>query len=80
MYTEREIVHARLDAETKRLLVRLRRRMRVGDSELVRRAIRALADAELRPRASRLVGVGRFASGIDDLASNPEHLEGFGRS
>jgi hypothetical protein len=79
MYTEREIVHARLDAETRRLLSRLRRRTRLGDSEIVRRAIRAYAAEQLEPQPPRLVGVGSFSSGISDLGSNRNHLVGFGR-
>lgn len=80
MYTDRAIVHARLDPETRRLLSRLRRRTRLGDSEILRRAIRALATEELKPHARRIVGVGRFASGKPDLGSNRSHLAGFGRS
>jgi hypothetical protein len=80
MYTDREIVHARLDADTRRLLMRLRRRTHLGDSELVRRAIRALAREELGSTKPRVVKLGAFRSGVTDLASNPEHLEGFGRS
>ncbi len=79
MYTDREIVHARLDPETRRLLARLRRRTRLADSEIVRRAIRAFAAEELEPRKPRLVGVGAFSSGVADLGSNREHLAGFGR-
>jgi hypothetical protein len=80
MYTDREIVHARLDPETKRLLSRLRRRTRLGDSEIVRRAIRALAEVELRPSRPRIARVGAFASGVPDLGSNEKHLQGFGRT
>lgn len=72
------IVHARLDADTQRILERLRRRTGLRDSELIRRALRAL-DAAAVPGASRIVGVGKFASGIGDLASNKRHLDGFGR-
>ena len=31
-----------------------------------------------RPR--RIVGTGRFSSGVPDLATNKKHMEGFGRS
>ena len=74
-----EIVHARLDAETSKLLARLRRRFGWRDSEIVRRGIRALAGSETPPRTRKIVGVGRFESGVDDLGSNEEHLAGFGR-
>lgn len=81
MYTPAmsDIVHARLDPETRRLLERLRRRFGWNDSETVRRALRAFAEAELPGRRRPVVGLGAFASGIDDLGSNPDHLDGFGR-
>lgn len=82
MYThDREkIVHARLDAETGSLLERLRRQTGLQDSELVRRAIRALArrTTAAAPRVE-IVGVGAFASGVSDLGSSKAHLAGFGR-
>lgn len=73
------VVHARLDEETLRLLKHLRRRTGRKDSEIIRRAIRSLAELELRPRESRIVGIGKFRSGISDLGSNKDHLERFGR-
>jgi hypothetical protein len=76
----RDIVHARLDEETRLILARLRRRTGLRDSELIRRALRALdAGPKARPRP-RIVGLGEFDSGLGDLASNKRHLHGFGRS
>lgn len=74
-----DVVHARLDPETKRLLERLRRQFGWSDSEVVRRALRVLAEAELPRRRRKIVGLGEFESGVDDLGSNPDHLDGFGR-
>jgi hypothetical protein len=74
------IVHARLDAVTLRLLRRLKRRNGWSDSEIVRRGVRALAEAEL-PREQtqrKIVGLGRFTSGRSDLGSNPRYLDDFG--
>jgi hypothetical protein len=31
------------------------------------------------PRKRRLIGTGKFSSGIPDLASNKKHMEGFGK-
>ena len=73
------IVHARLDAETRRILEVLRRRTGWNDSEIVRRALRALDGSMVRPGRREIVGVGRFESGIPDLGSDEGHLEGFGR-
>lgn len=60
---------------------RLQRRHGWSDSEIVRIGIRALGDSDLLSgeRAQRIVGLGEFSSGIDDLGSNEEHLKGFGR-
>ena len=72
------IVHARLDPATARLLKRLRRQLGWNDSEVVRRAIRALAEVELPRRPRAIAGLGAFASGMNDLGSNEAHLSGFG--
>ena len=77
--TMNEIVHARLDPETARLLRRLERQFGWNGSEVVRRAIRTLAEVELPRRSRKIVGVGEFESGIDDLGSNKDHLSEFGR-
>jgi Arc/MetJ-type ribon-helix-helix transcriptional regulator len=65
----------RLDSETKRLLTRLARSQRVSRSEVVRRAIRALAkdDAEtagvsVYDQIKDLIGVA--SSGRSDLSEN----------
>jgi hypothetical protein len=74
-----KVVQARLDDETHALLQHLRRRTGMSESELLRRGLRAMAalpDARGRPR---VIGVGKFASRVDDLGSNKAHLKGFGR-
>jgi hypothetical protein len=73
------IVHARLDAETERLLRELERRLGWSDSQVVREGIKALNVMLVPKRARQVVGLGRFRSGIRDLGSNKAHLEGFGR-
>ena len=76
-----DIVHARLDDDTRKIMRRLKRRHGWSESEIVRNGIRALGDAELQPeqRTRRIVGLGSFASGVQDLGSNKEHLHDFGR-
>ena len=75
-----DVVHARLDPETERLLNRLKRQRGWNDSQVVRQGIRALAQLELkRGRAHKIVGLAKFRSGIPDLGSNKRHLDGFGR-
>jgi hypothetical protein len=76
-----DIVHARLDEQTRKIMRRLQRRHGWSESDIVRNGIRALGDAEppAGQRTRRIVGVGKFASGMDDLGSNGEHLRDFGR-
>jgi hypothetical protein len=71
------LVHARLDPESERQLVRLRRTTGLTDSELVRRGLLALAALPVDGKRN-IVGVGCFASGKRDLGSNRAHLRGFG--
>ena len=76
-----DIIHARLDARTRQIMQRLRRTHGWSDSEIVRQGIRALGEVELPPqeRRDRIVGLGRFASGLPDLGSNKDRLRDFGR-
>ncbi len=72
------VIHARLDAETKKLLTMLQKRYGWTDSKMVREGLKALAS--ISPRSSStIIGQGRFRSGITDLASNKRHLDGFGK-
>jgi hypothetical protein len=73
------IIHARLDDQTERLLHELERRLGWTDSQVVREGIKALNVLLVPKRSRQIVGLGRFRSGIRDLASNKAHLKGFGR-
>jgi len=75
-----DIVHARLDEETRKILARLCRQTGLNPSEIIRRGIKALTASTVTGKERRIVGAGKFASGIPDLGSNKKHLEGFGRS
>ncbi len=72
-------VQARLDGGGQRDLARLTRSLGLTPSEVVREALRRMAAAYPSPGRSRIAGMGKFASGIPDLASNKKHLKGFGR-
>ena len=74
------IVHARLDADCERILSKLCRRTGWRDSEIIRRGIRALAGITLGGTAKRIVGLGKFRSGLPDLGSNKTYLKGFSHS
>ena len=73
------IIHARLDAETEQLLLELERRLGWTDSQVVREGIKALGGLLARGRSRRIIGLGKFRSGVPDLGSNKDHLQGFGR-
>jgi hypothetical protein len=72
-----KIVQARLDADTERALVRLVAELGVSRSMVIREGIRLLAASQLKRR--KIAALGRFSSGIPDLASDKSHLRGFGR-
>lgn len=71
-------VQARLDEETHAALLRLARQRGWSASKVVRESIR-LMDTQQRPKdRPKLIGVGMFASGVTDLATNPKYMEDFG--
>ncbi len=72
-------VQARLDRQSQLALERLVRRLGWSPSRVVREGLRLLVACYGGPSRRRVVGVGRFASGLPALGSNKKHLEGFGR-
>lgn len=72
-------IQARLDESSHKALVRLVKRLGWSPSKVVREGLRLLAACHLGGERRQIIGQGKFASGIDDLGSNKEHLEGFGR-
>jgi DNA invertase Pin-like site-specific DNA recombinase len=73
------IVQARLDVETGALVDRLKLMLDTNESEIVREGIRALWEAAPKQGKRRLSGIGKYESGVDDLATNPKFLDDFGR-
>lgn len=71
-------IHARLDDETEALRDQLKKSAGMTDSEIVRRGIQVLASVTPAIKKRKFRGVGKYNSGIPDLATNPKHLEGFG--
>ena len=72
-------VQARLDRQSQAALERLVRRLGWSPSRVVREGVHLLAACYGMPLGKRVIGVGRFASGLPDLGSNNKHLRGFGR-
>lgn len=73
------IIQARIDAETESLLSQLQLRLGWSDSQIVREGIKALGALSTPARRKKIVGLGKFSSGVTDLASNKRHLKGFGK-
>jgi hypothetical protein len=71
-------VQARLDRESQLVLARLVRNWGWSPSRVVREGLRLLSAAQ-EGTGKKVVGVGKFSSGIPDLGSNKKHLRGFGR-
>ena len=72
-------VQARLDREARDALAKLVRRFGWSPSAVVREGIRLVAACHTGPADKRVIGTGKFSSGIKDLGSNKRHLKGFGR-
>ena len=72
------VIHARLDEETDAVRRQLTRRLGWSDSQIVREGIKALAARLVPKRKRKVVGIGKFRSGISDLGSSKQHLKGFG--
>ena len=74
-----ETVQARLDRESRQKLDRLVRRLGWSPSKVVREGIRLLAACQTQEAPKRIIGLGRFSSGVPDLGSNKARMKGFGR-
>jgi hypothetical protein len=72
-------VQARLDRSSQLALQELVQRLGWSPSRVVREGLRLLAACYGKPSSKRVIGIGRFASRIEDLGSNKKHLQGFGR-
>jgi hypothetical protein len=72
-------VQARLDRKSQMALERLTKRLGWSPSRVVREGLRLLDACYRRPLRKKIIGVGRFASGIPDLGSDKRRLQGFGR-
>ena len=73
------VVQARLDEETQATLDRLVRRHGWTTSKVVREGIRLVEKQHTPTPRRKLIGIGKYDSGVPDLATNKKHMEGFGR-
>ena len=72
-------IQARLDPDSQKALERLASRLGWSPSKIVREGIRLLESCYGQGTGQRIVGLGKFSSGVRDLGSNKRHLKGFGR-
>jgi len=75
-------IHARLSPEDRAILDQLKRSSGYTESEILRRGLRLVSqELSARPSALDVAGrsVGKFTNGPKDLATNREHLNGFGQ-
>jgi hypothetical protein len=72
-------VQARLDEPSRKELQRLVKELGWSPSRVVREGLLLLAACYPKKGKRRVIGAGRFASGIPDLGSNKDHLRDFGK-
>lgn len=75
----RNAIQARLDARSRKRLAILVRGLGWTPSRIVREGLRLLEATYLRRKKHGVIGLGKFRSGVSDLASNKKHLKDFGR-
>jgi len=72
-------IQARLDDRSRKRLATLVRELGWTPSQVVREGLRIMEASQLRRKKRRIIGLGKFSSGISDLGSNKKHLRGFGK-
>jgi hypothetical protein len=75
----RSTIQARLDEPSQKRLEQLVKRLGWSTSRVVREGLRLLAACHITHGKRKIIGQGKFASGVGDLASNKAHLRGFGK-
>lgn len=73
------VIHARLDDDTDELRNALQVQLGWSDSQIVREGIKSLSSLVKTSGKRKIVGQGKFKSGVADLGSNKKHMRGFGQ-
>jgi hypothetical protein len=73
------VVQMRLDPEAQRTLDMLVRRLEWSPSRVVRESLLLMGRYHSASPRKRVIGVGKFRSGLPDLGSNKRHMQGFGQ-
>lgn len=76
----RSTVQARLDAESQQALDILTRKLGMTPSEVVRASLRLMIQghSQAPKKKPKFLGIGKFDSGLRDLATNKKYMEDFG--
>ena len=72
-------IQARLDPASQKRLTQLVKQLGWSPSRVVREGLLLLAACHIRRGPRKIIGLGKFASGIPDLGSNKEHMKDFGK-
>jgi hypothetical protein len=72
------VIQTRLNEATKAALKNAARQQGRSVSELVREGVELVISRHSASPRRKIIGVGRFKTGIPDLSTNPKHMEGFG--
>lgn len=72
-------VQARLDKETQATLERLVRVHGWSTSRVIREGIRLVEKHHAPQPRRKLIGIGKYDSGVSDLATDKSYLDDFGR-
>jgi hypothetical protein len=72
-------IQARLDEPSRKALAKLVKQTGWSPSKVVREGLRVLAACYPGKGPRKIIGLGKFTSGIPDLGSNKEHMKGFGK-
>lgn len=73
------VVQARLDKDSQVALEKLMRRLGWSSSQVVREGLKLMVASYGAAPKKKIIGLGKFDSGVADLGSNKKHLEGFGK-
>lgn len=73
-------VQARLDDESQKALERLTHKLSMTPSQVVRESLVCMLKAQEDKAAKqpKFIGIGKFDSGVSDLATNKKYMEDFG--
>lgn len=73
-----KVIQARLDSETDHIRKQLQKQLGWSDSQVVREGITRLSSLVNTKGKRKIIGQGKFNSGIHDLATNKKYMEDYG--